>query len=681
MTDLFAHADGVEQVRARMAHLVAEVRRHNALYHTHDTPEISDADFDALFRELQQLEAKYPHLALRDSPTKQVGSTVKESFSTAAHRVPMLSLGNAFADEDVADFAERVQRFLNLPAMPALVVEDKVDGVSCSLTYEKGALVRALTRGDGETGEDVTANIRTLRKVPAHLPPPCPDAIEIRGEVYMTRADFEDLNTRQQAAGDKVFANARNAAAGSLRQLDAGITAARPLRFFAYAFGYVSDESAFTTHTDQLAALTRWGFVVPPDIRTFDTVDGLLDFYRHKMTTRHALPYAVDGVVYKVDSLELQRRLGFVARAPRWAIAHKFPAEQATTVLDGIDLQVGRTGVLTPVARLRPVPVAGVMVSNATLHNEDYIRERDIRIGDTVFVERAGDVIPKVIGPVPERRPAGAVPYVFPPECPACGTPSVRPDGEAARRCPNHFGCPAQQEATLLHFVARDNADVEGLGEKMVQKLIAEGVLATPADVYRLRAHTDRLMALDGYGEKSITNLLVAIEACRQLGFVRFVSALGIPMVGPQVATLLGEKFGTFEALQNAVLHTPDELDAIDGIGPRIVESLRRFLTEPHNAQKVADLCTEVTVLPYVPPQRRQTFFTGKTVVLTGTLTRMTRDEAKARLVEAGAKVASSLSAKTDVLIAGADAGSKLSKATELGVPVMGEDDFLAKLG
>jgi DNA ligase (NAD+) len=687
MDDLFTSADKKQNdeahIKDRMAFLVAEVARHNALYHSDDAPEISDAEFDTLFAELQKLEAAYPHLALPDSPTRKIGAKTKRTFAEVAHRTAMLSLDNAFSREDVDDFAARLQRFLGLAAMPELVAEFKIDGLSCSLTYDNGTLTRAVTRGDGQVGEDITANIRTLREVPHQLAGEnIPASVDVRGEIYMTREDFEALNARQAAAGQKVFANPRNAAAGSVRQLDSAITAARPLRFFAYALGFTSDDVTLATHTAQLDALRSWGFTTVPDVKTFSDTDSLYTWYEAVGKRRPTLPYAIDGIVYKVNDLTLQKRLGFVARAPRWAIAHKFAAEQATTVLEGIDIQVGRTGVLTPVARLRPVSVGGVMVANATLHNEDYITERDIRIGDTVFVERAGDVIPKVVSVVAAKRLPEAQPYAFPTRCPACGTPTVRPEGEAAHRCPNHFACPAQVEQSLIHFVSKGAYDIDGIGEKQVVLFLKEGLIKTPADVFRLSAHRDRLLEMEGFGEKSVENLLAAIEAARTISLPRFIGALGVPMVGAQVATLIAGRYATIEALLAAIDKgdAAQELDEVDGIGPRIVESVLAYFTDLHTRALLDDLLSVVTVAPYVQKAARQTVFTGKTVVLTGTLTHMTRDEAKIRLQEAGAKVASSISAKTDFLVAGEAAGSKLKKAAELGVAVMDEAAFLAAL-
>jgi DNA ligase (NAD+) len=674
--DLFS---AEEQARADIKRLSAEIRRHNALYHSQDAPEISDVAYDRLVRQLEELEQAYPHLRQADSPTQEVGAATARGFKTATHRQRMLSLNNAFEAEEVRDFVTRLCHFLGLGAPPPLVVEPKIDGVSLSLTYEEGRLTRGVTRGDGHSGEDVTENVRTIKEIPHTLAGTPPRLVEVRGEVYMTRDDFEEMNTRQARAGEKIFANARNAAAGSLRQLDSQVTAQRPLKFFAYALGACTQD--FARHTDELAALAQWGFTsVPAQLK--ETVEDLLAFYRSFMAQRFELPYAVDGLVYKVNDKALQQRLGEVARAPRWAIAHKFPAEQATTVLEDIEVQVGRTGVITPVARLRPVPVGGVTVSNATLHNADYIAERDIRIGDTVFVERAGDVIPKVVRVVKEQRPAGARPYVFPSACPACGSKIVRLEGEAAHRCLNHLDCPAQVEAQITYFVGKQGLDIDGLGAKQVQKFLEQGLISSAVDVFGLARHAARLKEQDGYGEKSVRNLLAAIEKAKHVSLPRFMAALGIPLVGHEVARLLASRYPTLEALQKALQDQPEEVDSIDGIGPRIVESLTRFFKEPHNQKLLSGLVEAgVIVQPYAAPAVRETPFTGKTVVLTGTLETMTRAEAKARLQALGAKVAGSVSARTDFVVAGAGAGSKRSKAQALGVRILEEDAFKNMLG
>jgi DNA ligase (NAD+) len=670
-----------EQARKDLAQLRKQVAYHNQRYHAEDAPEISDQDYDKLFTKLKELEEQYPHLVTANSPTQQVGGSTKREMTTHPHRVPMLSLGNAFAAEDIEDFSQRVQKFLNLTSMPTIVAEPKIDGVSLSLTYEQGKFVRALTRGNGQVGEDVTANARTIKDIPTQLTGSYPESVDVRGEVYITRDDFDALNATQAAAGDKVFANARNAAAGALRQLDATITAKRPLKFFAYSLGHISADATLPTHQAELAALAEWGFVGVPLAQSFAHVEDILSYYATIVEQRFKQPYAMDGLVYKVDDKNLQQRLGFVARAPRWAIAHKFPAEQATTVIEAIDVQVGRTGVVTPVARLRPVQVAGVTVSNATLHNEDYIKERDIRVGDSVFVERAGDVIPKVIGVVPGKRQTSAVAYCFPVACPACASELVRLPEEAAWRCVNHLNCPAQLEAQLSYFVSKSGLDIDGLGEKQIKRFLEVGFLNTMADIFRLPSHAAEIAEWDGWGEQSVQNLVQAIETRKQISLPRLLAALGIPMIGLQVATQLAGAYGRLADLQAVTLTEPDKLADIDGIGPKLVESLQRFFAEESNQQLLADLQeVGLEIEAYVAPQTVESALSGKTVVLTGTLTSMGRAEAKAKLQQLGAKVVGSISASTDLVIAGDGAGSKLTKAQELGVQIWDEAMWIQQL-
>ncbi len=680
MDDLFSS----EEDKKEIERLRTEINYHNKRYHEEDTPEIADSDFDALFKRLQKLEEKHPQLITPDSPTQMVGATPSNKRQVVKHHQPMLSLANAFADDDIDDFIERIKRYLGTEQTPELVAEYKIDGLSCSLLYEGGKLVQALTRGDGQQGEDITANVKTIGTIPHQLHGDnVPNSVDVRGEIYMTRTDFDSLNERQATAGGKIFANPRNAAAGSIRQLDAAIAGQRPLRLFAYSMG--ESNVNFNTHSEQLDALVKWGFEIVPDVKIFTDSKTLLDWYKTLVKARFELPFAIDGIVYKVNDRQLQSRLGTVARAPRWAIAHKFPAEQAATKLLGIDTQVGRTGVVTPVARLEPVYVGGVTVSNATLHNEDYIAERDIRVGDMVFIERAGEVIPKVVSVILNKRADGTQKYLFPKQCPACGNELVRIDGEAAYRCLNHFACPAQLEASLLHFVGRQQFDIEGLGDKMVKMLLEKGFIKTPADIFTLHQHRDTLVELEGYGEKSIDTLLATIEQCKKISFQRFIAALGIPMVGNQVAVLLGNRWGSLEDLR-AVARSDKgqhQIEEIDGIGPRIAESLHDFFIHPRNDEQVQSLLAAgVVVEDFIRPTTDKiTKFTGKTVVLTGTLNQMTRDEAKHHLQQMGAKVSSSISAKTDFVIAGDKAGSKLKKAEQLGVTVLGEDDLLNIIG
>ena len=685
MNDLFDHAQKSAQqnladVEAKMKSLQEQVAKHDRLYHDEDSPEISDKDYDKLFHELLKLEKEYPQFADPESPTQKVGAKAQSrGFERKAHRQPMLSLGNAFDADEVRDFAQRLAKYLRLDNTPKLVSEYKIDGLSCSLTYENGKLVQALTRGDGVEGEDITANVKTIKCIPHMLPENAPKSIDIRGEVYMGKADFEALNTQQADNGEKVFANPRNAAAGSLRQLDSTIAAQRPLKFFAYALGHISEDKIFKTHEEELKALKSWGFELPR-FGVFDNVDELLSDYQNRVDERPNLDYAVDGVVYKVNDKSYQDRLGFVARAPRWAIAHKFAAEQATTVLQDIDIQVGRTGILTPVARLKPVHVGGVMVSNATLHNEDYITQRDIRVGDTVFVERAGDVIPRVVSVVENKRPQKSKPYTFQSVCPSCGSEAVRLEGEAAWRCENKLACPAQREAMLIHFVGKSGFDIDGFGEKLVSQLIQEGFIKTPADIFKLKEHEEALMNREGMGEKSVFFLLEQIEKSKNPSLPKFIAALGIPMVGAQVATLIAQRYGSFEKVREIIQQQPEKLEDIDGIGIRIVQSLKAYFDNEQTSHQIDELLDVGINIQVYENKKLSGYFAGKTVVLTGTLQSMARDEAKNRLSAMGAKVSSSISAQTDYLVAGEKAGSKLKKAQGLGVVVLDEETFKAHL-
>lgn len=680
MDDMFARHDA--QISQQIQKLADQIRHHNHLYHTQDAPEISDAEYDVLFRQLEKLESDYPHLKLADSPTTKVGSTRAAAFSSKPHAVPMRSLGNAFSAEDLTDFCARITKFLGLTSMPAVIVEPKIDGVSLSLTYSNGQLTQALTRGDGEVGEDVTANVRTVHTIPTKLKAENPpQTIEIRGEVYITEADFLKLNEQQAAAAQKVFANPRNAAAGSLRQLDSAITARRPLQFLAYATG--ASTQAFATETDLIAQFQTWGFTTPL-VENAATADELLAIYNDWQTHRHTkVPYAIDGLVYKVNDKALQSRLGELARTPRWAIAHKFPPEQATTTVLNIEVQVGRTGKLTPVAKLAPVHVGGVTVTNATLHNEDYITQRDIRVGDTVFIERAGDVIPQVVSVVESKRPATSSKFTFPHTCPACKNPAVREEGEADWRCINHYTCPAQLEAQLSHFVSRHCFDVDGLGDRQIQLFIAEGLLETPADIFTLSEHADVLKTWEGFGEKSVTNLIAAIEKAKTISLPRFLTALGIPQVGEATAQDLAHNFPTWQTFLTAATAPDAEttLTAIEGIGPKVAYAITSFFANPQNIKLTQALIANgVAIQPYQRTSRAQGYFTGKTVVLTGTLSQLTRDEAKARLTAQGAKVTGSVTSKTDFLIAGESPGSKLKEAEKHNVQVLTEDAFLTHL-
>ena len=688
-----------DEAAAELARLAAEIARHDRLYYQADAPEISDAEYDELRRRNDAIEARFPDLVRPDSPSRRVGAPAAETFAKVRHRVPMLSLGNAFDDEEVAEFAARVRRFLSLKPDDALAVtaEPKIDGLSISIRYEKGHLVEAATRGDGMEGENVTANVRTIREIPARLTgAKIPAVAEVRGEIYMGHADFAKLNASQAASGGKVFANPRNAAAGSLRQLDSAITASRPLRFFAYAWGEMSDLPA-DTQEGMVAAFARWGLPVNPLMRLCASAEEMLAFYHEIAERRASLGYDIDGVVYKVNRLDLQERLGFVSRSPRWAIAHKFPAEQAVTMLRGIDIQVGRTGSLTPVARLEPVTVGGVVVTNATLHNEDEIARKDIRIGDTVVVQRAGDVIPQIVRVIVEKRPAGIKPYKFPKVCPVCGSHAVREAdddpsaGGVVRRCTGGLICPAQAKERLKHFVSRLAFDIEGLGEEKIELFFEEGLIRSPADIFTLeardKASATPLAERKGFGAKSVEKLFRAIDARRRIGLDRFIFALGIRHVGETTAKDLAKAFRSMEAFRSAAeaaardgkeSEAYNDIDNIEGIGETVVDALVDFFSEPHNVEALDDLLEHVTVTPYERPRTISSPVTGKTVVFTGKLERVGRSEAKAQAERLGAKVAGSVSAKTDYVIAGADAGSKLTNAQKLGVTVLTEDEWLA---
>jgi DNA ligase (NAD+) len=771
------------EASAELARLAALIARHDELYHARDAPEISDAAYDALVQRNAAIEALHPDLVRADSPSRRVGAAPAEGFGKVRHRVAMLSLGNAFADEDVADFVARVRRFLNMKEAEALAftAEPKIDGLSISIRYDGGRLVEAATRGDGTEGENVTANVMSIKEIPHRLKGAgIPDSIEVRGEIYLGHDDFRRLNAEQEAAGEKVFANPRNAAAGSLRQLDASITARRPLRFFAYAWGAATSLPAETQH-GVVEAYKRWGLPINPRLHRCEGIDELLAFYREIGEARASLGYDIDGVVYKVDRLDLQARLGFVSRSPRWAIAHKFPAEQASTVLEGIDIQVGRTGALTPVAKLKPVTVGGVVVSNASLHNEDEIGRLDVRIGDTVIVQRAGDVIPQVLGVVKERRPAGAKPFSFPRACPVCGSEAVRDVDEATgeadvvRRCTGGLVCAAQAKERLRHFASRNALDIEGLGDERIALFYDEGLIRSPADIFTLeardRASSAPLAERKGFGARSVENLYKAIAARRRVPLERLLYALGIRHIGETTARDLAKAFLSWDAfraaVERAVADAPGpawhrfhglagvgektaeaavkaiaaggdkllaelferplaeritahrlaparaanaiaeafggdatalvaaareaagqlagegytELASLSGVGEVATDALVDFFREPHNQEVLAALLAEVEVAPFERPPAAQSAVTGKTVVFTGTLERLNRNEAKAQAERLGAKVSGSVSKKTDYVVAGADAGSKLAKAQELGVTVLSEEQWLQLVG
>jgi len=761
-----------DQARAALDQLSAELAHHDALYYADAAPEISDADYDELKRRALDIEARFPSLSSPVSPSQRVGAPVSTQFAEVRHGVPMLSLDNAFDEGEVRDFVARIARFLKLPGDEpiAFVAEPKIDGLSASLRYEHGVLVQGATRGDGRTGEDVTANLRTIADIPQTLTGSgWPDVIEIRGEVYAPNAAFDAFNAAAEAEGKRTYANPRNFAAGSLRQKDPAITARRPLTFFAYAWGETSAPFADTQH-GALEAFRSWGFKVNTRSRRVEGAEGLIDIYRGLETDRSGLGYDIDGVVYKVDRLDWQQRLGFIARSPRWAIAHKFPAQQATTVLEGIDIQVGRTGSLTPVARLHPVTVGGVVVRNATLHNEDEIARKDVRIGDTVILQRAGDVIPQIVGVVENLRPADAQPFAFPTTCPVCGSEAVREGDEVKRRCTGGLICDAQIVERLKHFVSRRAFDIEGLGEKQLIAFHARGWIREPADIFRLARDEEKLALLraeDGYGETSVRNLIAGIDARRTISLDRLIFGLGVREIGEQTSLVLARAFGSWTAFQAACMAaagglasddwerlaathaisprvltlmaeaTPpaddpwpeapmdqkialafpgmaaparralaeisdgwadltrwarvareegrsdilNQIAGVSGVGPVAAEALAHFFHEQHNRAVVDALLAELTQVQDVAAPTTDSPVAGKTVVFTGSLERFTRDEAKARAESLGAKVSGSVSKKTDYVVAGPGAGSKLKDAEKHGVQVLTEDEWLALIG
>ena len=693
------------EASAELARLAGEIAGHDRRYHAEDAPTISDADYDALKQRNLAIEARFPQLKREDSPSDKVGAAISSKFGKIKHRVPMLSLDNAFEDQDVADFLERARRFLNLPeerALPCLA-EPKIDGLSLSLRYEDGKLVEAATRGDGREGEDVTANARTIGDIPQKLKGKPPEILEVRGEAYMSHADFAAMNAAQEAAGAQIFANPRNAAAGSLRQLDSSITAKRPLRFFAYAWGDLSAPLA-DTQSGAIEAFESFGLTTNPDRKLCDGVEAMLAYYRDIGHRRANLPYDIDGIVYKINDLALQARLGFVSRSPRWATAHKFPPQQAETILEDIEIQVGRTGALTPVAKLKPITVGGVVVSNATLHNEDEIVRKDIRVGDSVILQRAGDVIPQIVRVLEQHRPKDSKPYEFPNTCPCpLKTPAVREMNEktgkldAVRRCTGEFACPYQRVEHLKHFVGRQTFDIEGLGAKQIEAFFEDGIIREPADIFTLeRRQKDgafNLYEREGMGKKSVDNLFASIAARRSIGIERFINALGIRHVGETTAGLLGRHFGEWAAFEKTVDEAASgdpmaraEIDTIDGIGPTVSEALIGYFKESHNRAVLERLLhgpdnpDGVKVIAAEKPSAESPV-TGKIVVFTGSLETMTRDEAKARATALGAKVAGSVSAKTDILVAGPGAGSKLKTAAGLGVQVLTEEEWLKLIG
>ncbi|MEZ5814952.1 MAG: NAD-dependent DNA ligase LigA [Alphaproteobacteria bacterium] len=691
--------------QVRHADLVKQIRAHDTAYYQDDAPKISDADYDKLRQELERIEAKYPDLITKDSPTQTIGAAPSKGFKKVKHAVPMLSLSNVFSEEEVEDFLDRIRRFLGLPENETIeiIAEPKIDGLSCSLRYEHRKLVLAATRGDGAEGEDITANVKTIDGLPHELPKDAPDILEVRGEIYMARRDFENLNKAQEEAGKPVFANPRNAAAGSVRQLDSKVTATRPLRFFGYSIGEASHRF-YDTHEQLRKSLKQWG-IPETQFKLCKSVKDIMDNYHALEEARPNLDYEIDGVVYKVNDVDFQQRLGFVSRAPRWATAHKFPAEKAVTILKDIDIQVGRTGALTPVARLEPISVGGVVVSNATLHNEDEIKRKDIRIGDTVVIQRAGDVIPQVVEVLKDKRPKDAKEFEFPDHCPACGSLAIREGDDVVMRCTGGLICPAQAVERLKHFVSRLAFDIEGLGSKIIEQFYEEGLIKSPADIFRLEEINKTLETpirqREGWGELSERNLFESINARREIAFNRFIYALGIRQVGEATAKRLAGTYVTLESLNDAMkdaakdprfhgevkkdatpaeagaLFAYDDLINIEDIGPAVADDLVGFFAEEHNQEVLAALKEHLDIHPYEMPQVGDSPIAGKTVVFTGTLSTITRNEAKAKAESLGAKVAGSVSKKTDYVIAGEDAGSKLKKAKDLGVEVLSEEDWL----
>jgi len=675
------------QAEAELARLAAEIARHDRHYYQEDQPVISDADYDALRQRNAAIEERFAHLIREDSPSKKLGAPPAEGFSKYRHPTPMLSLDNAFTEDDVADFMGRVRRFLGLGAdeTVTLTAEPKFDGASLTLRYERGRLAVAATRGDGWLGEDVTRNARTIADIPQRLDAKdLPEVIEIRGEVYMAKSAFLELNEAQEAAGKSSFANPRNAAAGSLRQLDPNITKARPLRFYAHGWGEVS-ALLFESQYEVMAAIKRWGFAVSEDMERVETLEAALDYYRRLEDVRADLDFDIDGVVYKVDRLDWQQRLGRVSRAPRWAVAYKFRAEKAQTVLKTIEMQVGRTGALTPVAKLEPVTVGGVVVQNASLHNEDEIKRLGVKIGDTVIVQRAGDVIPQILGYVPEKRPADAEDFEFPDHCPVCGSLATREGEDVILRCTGGLVCPAQRVERLRHFVSRNAFDIEGLGERQIKSFFEAGIIESPADIFTLQRRNGeiQLESWSGWGKQSVKNLFEAIEARRRIDYHRFLYALGIPHVGETTARLLARSYGSFQTFRSVVEGDPEdakaELTNIEGIGPKMAEAILAFFREAHNRDVVDALLDEVEVLEAERPAAESPI-SGKTLVFTGSMERMTRDEAKARAQALGGKVAGSVSSKTDYVVAGPGAGSKLKRARDLDVEILDEDAWLELL-
>lgn len=659
-----------QAIKERAAYLRKELNRHNYLYYVLDEPEVSDAEYDRMMRELVELEEQHPELITPDSPTQRVGALPLEKFASVPHTLPMLSLENGLSEEEIMAFDQRVKKFLSTDARIAYTAEPKMDGTAVELIYENGILVRASTRGDGFTGEDITANVRTIRTVPLTLRTdvsfPFSKTMDVRGEVFIALEAFRELNKERLEKGESLFANPRNAAAGSLRQLDSKITAQRPLEIFCYGIG-MTEGLSVTTHWDILRRLKRLGLRINPLIQRCEGIKNAIDYYKEIESKRHQLPYEIDGVVIKVDDLDLQRKLGEKSRSPRWAIAYKFPPTQETTRVEKIEVQVGRTGVLTPVARLKPVPVGGVVVSRATLHNEDEVAKKDIREGDTVLVQRAGDVIPEVVKVIASKRTGNEVPFRMPDVCPVCGSEVVRLEGEVARRCIN-ASCTAQVKERIKHFASKDALDIDGLGDKLVEQMVEKGLIKSYADLFGLER--DTVVGLERMAEKSADNLLAALKKSKRTTLARFIYALGIRYVGEHLAKVLAERFGSLERLMGA--HEEDLL-SVEEIGPQVSKSVVAFFKNPENRRNIERLF-DGGVVPEAAPAATKTPLAGKTFVVTGTLPSMTRAEAKARIEEQGGKVAGSVSSKTSYVIVGENPGSKLDKAKNLGIEILDEE-------
>jgi DNA ligase (NAD+) len=688
--DLFDFAEtkiSEKDAKARIRVLVKELNYHSDLYYNKQEPEIADIEYDEMFRELEKLEADFPHLKQKNTPTEKVGAVIKNSFDPVEYKVKMLSLSNMFKDEDVADFFKRIRNYLNLPDISQIDIfaEYKIDGISCNIRYENGKLTQASTRGDGQTGEDITLNVQTIKNVPHQLKGDnIPQLIDIRGEIFMYDGDFDKMNDEQAKIGGKIFANSRNATSGSVRQQDPAVVATRPLSFFAYSMGELSPEFSINSQEEYHNLLIEWGMATIPNSKIVKTEEELLEFYRKTIEDRPELGFAIDGMVYKVNDIELQKRLGFISRSPRWAIAHKFPAVEKTTTLQAIDIQVGRTGVLTPVARLDAVEVGGVVVSNATLHNVDYINERDLRVGDTVFVSRAGDVIPKVTAVAKKAEPRSDK-YTFPDSCPVCGGEVEKvinqDSNNTTYQCTNRWECKAQLEATIKHFVGKDNVDIDSVGESFIKLMLELGYIKTPVDLYNLHNHRDELIALEGYKEKSIDNILSAIEEKKKINLDRFISSLGIPLVGKETGAELAQFYLSLDKFVNCVKNNDilsDFQSANSKQNKKFVENIIHFFIKDHGLEIIEKFKNAgVEVVDFEVKEVTENPFKDKVIVLTGTLQILKRAEAKDFLKLCGAKVGSAVSGKTDLVIAGASAGSKLAKATELGIEVIDEDKFI----